>query len=156
MSLRPGDPAPDFTATDHHGRRVTLADLLAQGAVVLFFYPKAHTGGCTAETCHFRDLGAEFAAAGAQRVGISRDDVGTQASFAEEQGLDYPLLADPDGSVARLFGAKRPGPLWSRRSTVVIDEDGSFLGEIRSETDMEAHADGALALLRTRASRRSA
>jgi thioredoxin-dependent peroxiredoxin len=151
MTTSAADPhdttVPDFRATTHTGETLQLSDLLARGPVVLFFYPKAHTPGCTAEACHFRDLGAEFTALGAQRVGVSRDPMPTQASFAERNNLDYPLVADEDGAIARLFGAKRPGPLWSRRQTFVIGIDGRLIGRIRSETDMRKHADEALALL---------
>ena len=142
-----GDQVPDFTATLDSGETTTLSALLEGGPVVLFFYPKAFTGGCTAEACHFRDLAAEFAEAGAQRVGISRDDVDTQARFRDEHEFDYPLIADPDGTIARIFGARRMGPLWSKRQTFVIGTDRRLLGAIRSETDMERHADEALALV---------
>ena len=142
-----GDEVPDFTATLDTGRTTTLSSLLEDGPVVLFFYPKAFTGGCTAEACHFRDLAAEFARVGAQRLGISRDDVATQARFRQEHDFDYPLVADESGEIARIFGAKRMGPLWSRRATYVIGTDRRLLGVIQSETDMERHADEALALL---------
>lgn len=150
MPLQAGDPVPDFRATAHDGTSVRLTEFLAKGPVVLFFYPKAHTGGCTAEACRFRDLAAEFGDARAQRIGISRDGVDDQASFARDNDLDYPLLADPDGSVAKAYGAKRPGPLWSKRQTFVIDEDRTLIGRVSSETDMEAHAAEALELLRGR------
>lgn len=142
-----GDTVPDFTATLDTGEATSLSALLEAGPVVLFFYPKAFTGGCTAEACHFRDLAAEFAEVGAQRLGVSRDDVETQARFRSEHDFDYPLIADPDGQVARVFGAKRIGPLWSKRQTFVIDTDRRLLGVIASETDMERHADEALELL---------
>ncbi len=142
-----GDKVPDFTATLDTGETTSLSALLEDGPVVLFFYPKAFTGGCTAEACHFRDLASEFDEVGAQRLGVSRDDVETQARFREEHGFDYPLIADPSGDVAKVFGAKRMGPLWSKRQTFVIDTDRTLLGEIRSETDMERHADEALELL---------
>jgi thioredoxin-dependent peroxiredoxin len=145
-----GTTIPDLTATTHDGREVTLGELAAEGPLVVFFYPKAFTGGCTAQACHFRDLGAEFTEAGASRVGVSRDDVDTQSRFAEEHAFDYPLLADPDGRIATVFGAKRPGPLPSRRRTVVLDRDLTVLAMISSETDMQTHADEALAALRTR------
>jgi thioredoxin-dependent peroxiredoxin len=153
MALAIGEQIPDVTATTHDGRTVSLSELAADGPVVVFFYPKAFTGGCTAEACHFRDLGAEFAELGANRVGVSRDDVATQARFAAEHEFDYPLLADPDGTVSKAFGAKRPGPLMSKRQTFVVDTDLTLLGRISSELDMEKHADEALALLRDRAAR---
>jgi thioredoxin-dependent peroxiredoxin len=151
MALAIGQQVPDVTATTHDGRTVRLSELAGDGPVVVFFYPKAFTGGCTAEACHFRDLGAEFAEVGATRVGVSRDDVATQARFAAEHDVDYPLLADPDGTVAKVFGAKRPGPLMSKRQTFVVDRDLTLLGRISSELNMERHADEALALLRQRA-----
>jgi thioredoxin-dependent peroxiredoxin len=151
MALAIGQQVPDVTATTDDGRTVRLSELAADGPVVVFFYPKAFTGGCTAEACHFRDLGAEFAEVGAARVGVSRDDVATQARFAAEHDFDYPLLADPDGTLSKAFGAKRPGPLMSKRQTFVVDTDLTLLGRISSELDMEKHADEALALLRDRA-----
>jgi thioredoxin-dependent peroxiredoxin len=144
-----GQPLPDLEVTLHTGERTRLSHLAADGPLVVFFYPKAFTGGCTAQACHFRDLAAEFAEVGASRVGVSRDDVETQARFADEHRFDYPLLADPDGEVARAFGAKRPGPLWSKRQTYVVAPDLTLLGSISSETDMEKHADEALELLRS-------
>ncbi len=144
-----GDPVPDFTATLDDGSTTTLSTLLKDGPVVLFFYPKAFTGGCTAEACHFRDLAGEFAEVGAQRYGISRDDVDTQAKFRAKHEFDYPLIADDSGEIAKVFGAKRMGPLWSKRQTFVIGTDQTCHAVISSETNMEQHADEALAVLRT-------
>ena len=146
-----GDTAPDFQLPDQDGIPRRLGDLLAEGPVVLFFYPAAMTRGCTAEACHFRDLGAEFAAVGAQRVGISADSVDRQARFAAEHGFDYPLLSDPDGAVAAAFGVRRAGRLPNKRTTFVIGTDGTVLDVITSEMSMEVHADQALELLRTAA-----
>ncbi|MGL1765657.1 redoxin domain-containing protein, partial [Vibrio parahaemolyticus] len=80
--MKPGDEIADFELPDQHGTPRRLSTLLADGPVVLFFYPAAMTGGCTKESCHFRDLAAEFAAAGAQRVGISADSIDKQKQFA--------------------------------------------------------------------------
>jgi peroxiredoxin Q/BCP len=121
---------------------------------VLFFYPAAMTAGCTAESCHFRDLGAEFSALGATRVGISHDDVATQLRFSEKHGFDYPLLSDPDGAVARRYGVHRAlGPLPTRRWTFVIGADGRIAEVIKSETRMAIHADRAIVALRELAAR---
>ncbi len=139
---------PDLTVTLDDGATTTLTKLADGHHLVVFFYPKAFTGGCTAQACHFRDLGAEFAAAGARRVGISRDDVETQASFSDAHGFDFPLIADPDGAVAKAFGAKRPGPIPSKRQTIVLGPDLSVHKRISSETNMDVHADDALAYLR--------
>ena len=146
--MRPGDQIADFELSDQHGQPRRLSDLLADGPVVLFFYPAAMTSGCTTESCHFRDLSAEFAAAGAQRVGISTDSVAKQSQFAELNGFDYPLLSDSDGEVAKLFGVKRRfGPLPVKRRTFVIGADSRLIEEIGSEFDMRTHADSALKAL---------
>ena len=149
--MRPGDLAPDFTLTDQRGVARSLGGLLEAGPVVLFFYPAAMTTGCTRETCHFRDLGAEFAALGAQRIGISMDDVATQFAFGDANHLDYPLLADVDGRVAKAYGVKRAFDLLRvRRTTFVIAPDRRIIEVVHSETNMNAHADRALEALRAR------
>lgn len=145
-----GDLVADFELPDETGTPRTLSGLLAGGPVVLFFYPAAMTSGCTAESCHFRDLAAEFAELGAQRVGISPDPVSKQAEFAATNGFDYPLLSDATGEVAARFGARRRfGPLLTRRRTYVIGTDRRVLEVIRSELRMSVHADRALAALRS-------
>jgi peroxiredoxin Q/BCP len=146
--MKQGERVADFALPDQDGRTRRLSDLLADGPVVLFFYPAAMTTGCTKESCHFRDLAAEFAAAGAQRVGISADPVGKQKQFADMYSLDYPLLSDPDGQVARQFGVKRRfGPIPVKRHTFVIGRDSTLIDEIASELNMETHADQALQTL---------
>ncbi|MEO6811539.1 MAG: peroxiredoxin, partial [Isosphaeraceae bacterium] len=140
---------------DQTGAPRKLSALLADGPVVLFFYPAAMTPGCTKEACHFRDLAGEFAAVGAQRVGISADAVAKQAKFADQQGFDYPLLSDTDGTVATQFGVKRGllGKLMPvKRTTFVIDTDRTVLDVIASEFSMDSHADKALELLQARSS----
>src|SRR5256885_12643129 len=107
--MQVGDEVPDFELPDETGTPRRLTDLLADGPVVLFFYPAAMTTGCTKESCHFRDLKAEFEALGAQRVGISRDTVEKQKQFSDKHSFDYPLLSDVDRTVATQFGVKRGG-----------------------------------------------
>ncbi|RPF26191.1 peroxiredoxin [Georgenia muralis] len=144
-----GDLAPDFELPDQHQTAVRLSRLLVAGPVVLFFYPLAMSRGCTAESCHFRDLAAEFNAVGASRVGISRDTVARQRQFDAEHHLGYPLLSDPDGTVASDYGIQRNLPgLPPRRSTFVIGSDRRVRGVIRSELRMETHADEALRILK--------
>ncbi|WP_435871429.1 peroxiredoxin [Micromonospora echinaurantiaca] len=145
-----GDVVEDFALPDQTGAVRRLSELLAAGPVVLFFYPAAMTRGCTAESCHFRDLAAEFAVLGAQRVGISRDPVAKQAEFARLHGFDYPLLSDPDGAVAERFGVRRRlplGPLSTRRVTFVIGTDRRLIEVVHSELSMTGHADRALRAL---------
>ena len=146
-----GDRIPDLAVTTHDGTATTLTGLAGERALVVFFYPKAFTLGCTAQACHFRDLAAEFAEVGAARVGVSRDAGDTQARFAEQHDFDFPLIGDRDGAVAAAFGAKRIGPVPSRRQTYVLDRDLTLLHVVASEVDMERHADEALAFLRERA-----
>ncbi len=149
--MKPGDLAPDFTLPDQDGTGRRLSELLENGPVVLFFYPAAMTSGCTAQSCHFRDLAAEFAEAGAQRVGISPDDVAKQKQFARLHGFDYPLLSDVEGEVAEQFGVRRRfGPLPVKRHTFVIGTDRRVVEVVKSEFSMTAHADKALAALRSR------
>jgi peroxiredoxin Q/BCP len=147
--MKPGDPAPTFELPSDDGTTIRLSDELAQGPVVLFFYPKAMTPGCTKESCHFRDLAGEFAEVKARRLGISADTVDKQHEFSEKHGFDYPLLSDKDRSVAKAYGVKRPGPLFNKRMTFVIGQDGTLLDVIASETNMDSHADKALATLRS-------
>ena len=150
--MNKGETAPDFELADDKGARRTLSEFLADGPVVLFFYPAAMTSGCTAESCHFRDLAKEFAEVGAQRLGISPDSVAKQSEFAQVNSFDYPLLSDPDGAVATEFGVRRRfGPLLTKRQTFVIDTDRTVLEVIKSEVRMAVHADKALEALRARA-----
>lgn len=149
--MKPGDLAPDFSLPDQDGTERKLSDLLDDGPVVLFFYPAAMTTGCTAQSCHFRDLAKEFEEAGAQRVGISRDDVATQKKFADLNNFDYPLLADVEGEVAEQFGVKRRfGPIPVKRHTFVIGAGREIIEVIKSEFSMNSHADKALEALRSR------
>ena len=150
--MQVGDVVEDFKLPDETGQMRALSELLANGPVVLFFYPAAMTSGCTRESCHFRDLKSEFEAVGAQRVGISMDTVDKQKQFSDKHDFDYPLLADTDGTVAKQFGVKRAiSLLKTKRSTFVIETDRRVLGVISSEVNMNTHADKALELLRGRA-----
>ena len=133
--MKRGDRVPEFELPDQTGTVRSLSSLLADGPIVLFFYPAAMTPGCTKEACHFRDLAGEFAAVGATRVGISTDPVDKQAKFADSQRFDYPLLSDTEGTVATTF---------------VIDTDRTVLEVISSEVNMDTHADKALGVLRAR------
>lgn len=147
--MKPGDLAPDFELPDQDGANRKLSELLEKGPVVLFFYPAALTPGCTRESCHFRDLAAEFAAVGAQRVGISADPVEKQRTFADKHAFDYPLLSDEDRRVAAQFGVKRGLSLLpNKRATFVIGTDRRIVEVITSEINMAKHADLALDALR--------
>ncbi|TXS51801.1 peroxiredoxin [Streptomyces sp. uw30] len=147
--LKVGDKVEDFALPDETGTVRSLTDLLAEGPVVLFFYPAALSPGCTAEACHFRDLAAEFAAVGARPVGISGDAVERQQQFADRHTLGMPLLSDADGTVRERFGVTRGFSLApTKRATFVIGQDRVLLEVVRSELRMNTHADRALAALR--------
>src|SRR5581483_808889 len=149
--MKIGDRAPDFELQDETGATRRLSEMLPDGPVVLFFYPAALTPGCTKESCHFRDLATEFKEVGAQRVGISADAVEKQKKFSDRYDFDFPLLSDPDRTVAEAYGVKRGGVAILgkvKRSTFVIGRDDLIKDVISSELNMNSHADQALATLR--------
>ena len=127
--LAPGDSAPDLTLSDSHGRRVSLRDLRGQ-RVIVYFYPRAATPGCTTEACDFRDNLARFGAEGFAVLGISPDSPETLERFATAEELGFPLLSDPDHRVAEAYGAWGEKKNYGRtyegliRSTVVVDPQG--------------------------------
>jgi peroxiredoxin Q/BCP len=147
--MKIGERVADFVLPDQDGQPTSLRELAKDGSVVLFFYPIALSGGCTAESCHFRDLSSEFAAAGANVVGISRDTIEKQKAFDTAHQLGYRLLSDRDGTVAGQFGVRRRwlpvAPV--KRATFVIGPDLVVRAVVRSESNMTVHADTALAAL---------
>ena len=147
--MQKNDVAYDFTLQDQDGNDRTLSTMVKDGPVVLFFYPAAMTAGCTKESCHFRDLNAEFTLLGAQPVGISMDSADRQSQFSKKNGFGFPLLADNDGEVARHYGVKRAlGFLKVKRATFIIGEDMVVRDVIHGEVNMNSHADHALEALR--------
>jgi len=143
-TIETGSTAPDFTLSDETGTPRKLSDFLAKGKVVLFFYPTALSSGCTAESCRFRDLAAEFEAVGAQRIGISADTIEKQKEFSDAHTFDYPLLSDPDREVATAYGVKRRFITPVKRATFVIDTDGTILHVVTGEWNIDVHPDEAL------------
>ena len=129
--LEAGDEAPDFTLTDADGKQVTLSALRGQ-RVIVYFYPAAMTPGCTKEACDFRDSIASLAAAGVTVLGISPDAPAKLAKFRDRDGLNFPLLSDPDHKVHEAYGAWGEKKLYGKtmvgviRSTFVVDEDGKI------------------------------
>ena len=130
VRLSPGDAAPDFTLPDAHGEPVALAGLRGS-KVILYFYPRAETPGCTTQACDFRDNMASFGAEGYRVLGISPDAPAALERFAQNEGLGFPLLSDEDHAVAEAYGAwgekKNYGKVYEGliRSTVVLDEQGT-------------------------------
>ena len=124
-----GQDAPDFSLPDQDGNDVTLSELRGQ-PVVLYFFPKADTPGCTAQACGVRDHGSDYAGSGARVVGVSPDTVAAQRKFADKYGLDFTLLADEDHRVAELYGVWGEKKMYGKtymgvqRATFLIDPDG--------------------------------
>ncbi len=128
--LEVGDKAPAFTLPDQDGKKVSLKSLLGNGVVVLYFYPKDNTPGCTKEACSFRDDYSAFKRAGAQIVGVSTDSAASHTKFRSKFDLPFPLLADEDKEVVQGYGVWKNKVLYGRkfkgieRTTFVIDKKG--------------------------------
>ena len=141
--LQPGDLAPAFDAPDQHGVRHCLADYAGR-PVVLYFYPKDDTPGCTAQACDLRDHYARFQAAGYAVLGVSADSVASHARFAEKFELPFPLLADPDRALIDAYGVWQEKKNYGRtywglaRTTFVIDVEGK-IARIIKKPDTKAH-----------------
>ena len=129
--LEVGSPAPAFTLDDQDGNPVSLGDFAGR-RVIVYFYPAASTPGCTTQACDFRDNINSLASAGYQVLGISKDETPALRRFRDEQGLNFPLLSDPDLAVHRAYGAWGEKSMYGKtvtgtlRSTFVLDEDGSI------------------------------
>lgn len=146
--MKIGDKAPDFTLSNQHGKKVTLSRLLGESPVVLFFYPKDNSPGCTAEACAFRDSYEVFKEAGAEVIGISADNVDSHHSFAQKHRLPYVLLSDPIGRVRKLYGVPKTLGLLPGRVTYVIDMNGTIQRVFNSQVNINKHIDAALKKLR--------
>jgi peroxiredoxin Q/BCP len=146
-----GKPAPDFQLTSDAGETVKLSDLRGK-PVVLYFYPKDDTPGCTAQACGIRDVYGEFERAGAVVLGVSPDDEGSHVKFKEKYGLPFTLLADPEHEVAEEYGVWGEKNYAGRtymgvnRSTFVIGEDGT-VKKVMHKVKPDTHADDVLAVL---------
>jgi peroxiredoxin Q/BCP len=144
-----GDVAPDFTLPDQDGQPASLADLLRDGCLVLYFYPKDDTPGCTVEACLFRDENQTFADAGARVVGVSSDSVESHRSFADKCRIPFTLLSDRGGAVRARFGVPRTLGLIDGRVTYVIDRRGIVRHVFNSQIRARKHVEEALRLVRT-------
>jgi len=149
--IEPGQEAPDFTLPDQDGEPVTLSSLRG-GPVVVYFYPKASTPGCTVQACGVRDRAADYDARGATVLGISPDPVRKVKKFADEENLNFRLLADEDHAVAEAYGVWVEKSMYGRtymgneRTTFVIDADGVVTDVLRNVKPAE-HDDQVLAAL---------
>lgn len=148
---REGEKAPDFVLKDTNGNEVQLSKLKGK-KIVLYFYPKDDTTGCTKEACSFRDNLARVKKKGALVFGVSKDDEKSHQKFTEKYSLNFPLLSDPTGKMIEKYGAWGEKKLYGRtymgilRSTFIIDEDGRIM-KVFPKVSPEGHADEVLAAL---------
>jgi peroxiredoxin Q/BCP len=148
LSVRVGDAAPDFTLPDQTGTPIRLHDLLGRTAVVLYFYPKDSTPGCTIEARTFRDNYDAFIHAGAEVVGISADSVASHRRFAASERLAFPLLSDRAGAIRELYGVEKTLGILPGRVTYVIDPAGVVRHIYSSQLMVTRHSAEALDALR--------
>jgi peroxiredoxin Q/BCP len=146
--IRVGDKAPDFDVETSTGKRVRLSELRGK-RVVLYFFPKAFTTGCSIETKHFRDVYPEFTDLGAEVVAVSSDKHETQCEFASSLSVQFPMVGDSDKRISKAYGVLWPILGVDRRITFVIDEEGIVRGVFDHELLVHKHIEDALALLRS-------
>lgn len=142
------DAAPNVTFSRADGSSVTLKEFLGQRTVVLYFYPKDDTAGCTAEACSFRDAYEDFKAAGAEVIGVSADDGASHEAFKAKHRLPFTLLTDPGGAAAKAFGVKKTFGLIAGRVTFVIDRAGVIQHRFDSQVRVNKHVEEALQIVK--------
>ncbi|NPV45344.1 MAG: thioredoxin-dependent thiol peroxidase [Armatimonadetes bacterium] len=144
-----GSKAPDFRLPASTGGEIGLADYRGKQIVVLYFYPRDMTPGCTQEACSFRDLQEEFAELGAVILGVSTDDLASHSKFQAKHDLNFPLLSDVDAKVAQAYGVWQEKSMYGKKSmgivrtTFVIDRDG-VVRKIYPKVKVDQHADAVL------------
>ena len=146
--MRIGDTAPDFTLPSQSGETVSLSDYRGQKVVVLYFYPKDNTPGCTAEACAFRDSYEAFTENGAEVIGISSDSVGAHERFSGKHRLPFVLLSDRGGAVRKSYGVPNSLVILPGRVTYVIDKEGTVRHIFSSQTNIGAHINEALTMVK--------
>lgn len=148
MGIQKGDKCPSFTLKDQHGEEVNIDNLIGKDNLVIYFYPKDDSPGCTKQACSFRDAFEDFKDAGARVIGISSDDEKSHKKFAEKHNLPFTLLADSQKKVRKQFGVPTnllgflPG-----RVTYIIDKDGVVQGVFNSQLNFDKHISEALNIL---------
>jgi peroxiredoxin Q/BCP len=146
--VQAGDKAPDFTLSSQDGEPVRLSDRLGERVVVLYFYPKDETPGCTREACAFRDSYEVFTDVGAEVIGVSSDSAESHAAFAGHHQLPFTLLSDESGRVRKSYGVPATLGLLPGRVTYVIDRDGIVRHVVNSQINIGRHVDATLAVVR--------
>jgi peroxiredoxin Q/BCP len=148
MKINVGDKAPDFTLPSQMGDNVTLSEYFDKKNVVLYFYPKDETRGCTREACEFRDSYDVFTSLGAEVLGVSSDTLESHKSFATHHGLPFLLLSDEKGEVRKLYGVPSTMGVIPGRVTYLIDKKGIVRHVFNSQFQPEKHIEEALKILR--------
>ena len=147
--IRVGDAAPDFTLPTQSGAQVRLKDFIGKTAIVLYFYPRDNTRGCTAEACAFRDSYQVFKDAGAEVIGISSDSAESHQQFASRHSLPFILLSDANGAVRKRYGVPAALGLLPGRVTYIIDKQGIVRHVFSAQFAAEKHVTEALKVLQT-------
>lgn len=147
MSVKVGDTAPDFTLASQSGTSVSLKNLSSNKCVVLYFYPKDDTPGCTTESCAFRDQYKVFKSAGAEVIGISADSPESHQRFAAKYQLPFTLLSDSDNKIRKLYGVPSTLGLLPGRVTYVIDQHGVVQNIFNSQFNFKGHIKESLIIL---------
>ncbi len=145
--VKVGDEAPDFEAVDHRGTPIRLSSFKGK-YVVLYFYPKALTAGCTREGIRFNELLEEFRKLEAEVIGVSTDPIEVNRKFAEKYNFKFRLVSDPTGSIARVYGVLREDSFTAERTTFIIDPEGRVRAILSNIRPAEKHADEALRIVR--------
>ncbi len=148
MAIKVGDTAPDFTLQSQAGESVTLSSFRGQKAVVLYFYPKDDTPGCTTESCTFRDSFQDFQDLGAEVIGISGDSPDSHQKFASKYSLPFTLVSDTGSNVRKAYGVPATLGLLPGRVTYVIDKAGTVCHLFNSQFNPKKHVDEALTVLK--------
>ncbi len=149
MPIRVGDLAPDFTLPNQSGQPVTLSDFLGKKAVVLYFYPKDNTPGCTIESCTFRDSYDAFQTNGAEVIGISSDSPTSHQQFATKYNLPFTLVSDEGSKIRNAYGVPSTLGLLPGRVTYIIDLEGKVRHIFNSQFNPKAHVSEAMQVLQT-------
>lgn len=142
--MKVGDKAPDFTLLSQTGENVTLSKLIGKKTIVLYFYPKDESKGCTRQACEFRDKYEVFTDLGAEVIGVSSDDVKSHKSFAEKNLLPFTLLSDTENKVRELYGVKSTFGIIPGRVTYVIDKKGIIRRIFSSQFNFKKHIEESL------------
>ena len=144
--LEVGDRAPDFSLLDEHGRPVRLRDYVGKNIVVLYFYPKDFTPGCTTEACSFRDNYKPYREKGAVVIGVSFDSVESHKKFSEKYNLPFLILSDDKKEAAKAYGVLGVGGFLAKRVTFIIGKDG-IIASIFPKVDVKKHSEEVLKAL---------